>query len=79
MSNDKDTLTGLSVTSDSTHGPSIGLDIDNSDGGIGAEVFVQAKPGQNAVGVSVVQNGPGTGLRVVQSGPGIGLKVVVNC
>ncbi len=73
--------------------PLIGLNIHNSGGGIGmdirnggaagtrsvgAEVIVRPKPGQSAIGVSVVQSGPGIGLQVIQSGPGVGLSVIVG-
>lgn len=45
---------------------------------LGADIVVNAQPGQSATGVRVHQSGPGTGLRVVQSGPGTGMRVTVG-
>ena len=53
--------------------------IENSNGGVGADITVQGTPGEmrprvglETNGLIVRQNGPGTGLRVVVGGSGEG-------
>jgi hypothetical protein len=70
--------------------PLVGLDVNNSGGGVGMDIqstgqqgapsvgldhIVHAQPGQDVVGMRVTQTGPGTGVRVVQNGPGTGMRV----
>jgi len=68
---------GLDIENSSNDPKSVGVQVTNSGGGIGASVEVVADGTLPVTGVRVVQIGLGTGMRVVQSGPGIGMKVTV--
>ena len=68
--------------------PIVGLDIQNSCGGVGmdiqntgslgAESVVQATNGQSVIGTRIGQTGPGIGMKIVQNGPGVGFRSVVT-
>ncbi len=67
----------------------VGLDIQNSGGGVGVDIrsngtiaepsmggqsIVEADEERTAIGTRVIQSGPGTGLSIVQNGPGVGFS-----
>ncbi len=48
--------------------------IENSGGGIGADISVQGSPGSTVPNVGLNTNG----LKIIQSGPGVGMRVTVG-